>query len=70
MVKIAHSAASVVDGATAPMLLKVVRSGNVQPLKLVIHRIAMHEITKAYDMFGNAAKEDALRVAPTNVGRL
>ena len=54
----------------APILLKVVRSGNVQPLTLVIHRIAMHEITKAYDMFGNAAKEGALKVASTNVGRL
>ena len=55
-----------VDTVTTPMLLKVVRSGKLQPSKLVTHRFAMSEIMKAYDTFGNAAKEGALKVVLTN----
>ncbi len=51
------------------MLLKVVRSGKLQPGKLVTHRFAMNDIMKAYDTFGNAAKKDALKVVLTNGGR-
>ena len=55
-----------VDTVTTPMLLKVVRSGKLQPSKLVTHRFAMNDIMKAYDTFGNAAKEGALKVVLTN----
>jgi alcohol dehydrogenase len=55
-----------VDTVTTPMLLKVVRSGKLQPGKLVTHRFAMHDILKAYNTFGNAAKEGALKVILTN----
>jgi alcohol dehydrogenase len=55
-----------VDTVTTPMLLKVVRSGKLQPSKLVTHRFALNEIMKAYDTFGNAAKEGALKVVLTN----
>jgi len=55
-----------VDTVTTPMLLKVVRSGKLQPGKLVTHRFAMHDIMKAYETFGNAAKEGALKVVLTN----
>jgi alcohol dehydrogenase len=48
------------------MLLKVVRSGKLEPKKLVTHRFAMNDIMKAYDTFGNAAKEGALKVILTN----
>jgi alcohol dehydrogenase len=51
-----------VDTVTTPMLLKIVSSGKLQPGKLVTHRFAMNEIMKAYDTFGNAAKEGALKV--------
>src|SRR4029077_5602859 len=57
-----------VDTAPTPMLLKVVRSGKLQPSKLVTHRFAMNDIVKAYDTFGNAAKESALKVVLTNDG--
>src|ERR1700722_5667466 len=57
-----------VDAVTTPMLLKVVRSGKLQPAKLVTHRFAMNEIMKAYDTFGNAAKEGALKVVLKNDG--
>jgi alcohol dehydrogenase len=55
-----------VDTVTTPMLLKVVRSGKLQPSKLVTHRFAINDIMKAYDTFGNAAKEGALKVVLTN----
>jgi alcohol dehydrogenase len=48
------------------MLLKVVRSGKLQPKKLVTHRFAMNDIMMAYDTFANAAKESALKVVLTN----
>jgi alcohol dehydrogenase len=57
-----------VDTVTTPMLLKVVRSGKLQPSKLVSHRFAMDDIMKAYDTFENAAKEGALKVVLTNGG--
>jgi alcohol dehydrogenase len=57
-----------VDTVTTPMLLKVVSSGKLQPSKLVTHRFAMNDIVKAYDTFGNAAKESALKVVLTNGG--
>jgi alcohol dehydrogenase len=55
-----------VDTATTPMLLKVVRSGKLQPSRLVSHRFPMSDIMKAYDTFGNAGKEGALKVILTN----
>ncbi len=54
-----------VDAVTTPMLLKIVRAGKLQPRKLVTHRFAMNDIMKAYDTFGNAAKEGALKVVLT-----
>jgi alcohol dehydrogenase len=57
-----------VDTVTTPMLLKIVRSGKLQPAKLVTHRFAINDIMKAYDTFGNAAKEGALKVVLTNGG--
>ena len=55
-----------VDTAAIPMLLKLVGSGKLQPAKLVTHRFALGDIMKAYDTFGNAAEECALKVILTN----
>jgi alcohol dehydrogenase len=55
-----------VDTVTTPMLLKVVGSGKLQPSKLVTHRFALDDVMKAYDTFGNAAKEGALKVILKN----
>jgi alcohol dehydrogenase len=55
-----------VDTVTTPMLLKVVQSGRLQPAKLVTHRFALADVMKAYDTFGNAAKENALKVILNN----
>jgi alcohol dehydrogenase len=55
-----------VDTITTPMLLKMVQSGELQPHKLVTHRFAINDIMKAYETFGNAAKEGALKVILKN----
>lgn len=55
-----------VDTVTTPMLLKVVGSGKLQPKQLVTHRFAMSEIMQAYDTFGDAAQQGALKVTITN----
>ena len=57
-----------VDTVTTPMLLKVVKSGRLQPQKLVTHRFALNDILEAYDVFGNAAREGALKVVLKNDG--
>ena len=55
-----------VDTVTLPMLLKVVLSGKVEPAKLVTHHFHLSDIIKAYDTFGNAARESALKVVLTH----
>jgi alcohol dehydrogenase len=57
-----------VDTVTTSLLLKIVESGKLQPHKLVTHRFAMSDIMNAYDVFGNAAKEGALKVVLTSTG--
>lgn len=55
-----------VDTVTTPMLLKVVQSGRLDPRKLVTHRFALADVMKAYDTFGDAAKQRALKVVLKN----
>jgi alcohol dehydrogenase len=57
-----------VDTAATPMLLKLVASGKLQPGSLVTHRFSLDDIMKAYDTFGNAARERALKVVLTARG--
>lgn len=47
---------------TTPMLLKTLASGKLDPGKLITHRFALHQILDAYDVFGNAAREKAMKV--------
>ncbi|HEY3489373.1 MAG TPA: zinc-dependent alcohol dehydrogenase family protein [Candidatus Deferrimicrobiaceae bacterium] len=55
-----------VDTVTTPMLLKTVTSGKVQPKNLITHHFALNDVMKAYDTFGNAMKERALKVIIAN----
>jgi len=55
-----------VDTVTTPMLLKTVLSGTVKPKQLITHHFSLSEIMKAYDTFGNAMEERALKVIITN----
>lgn len=51
-----------VDTITTPMLLKAVISGAIDPRKVITHRYRLQEMLKAYDTFGHAARERALKV--------
>jgi alcohol dehydrogenase len=51
-----------VDTAATPMLLKLVEAGRLQPGQLVTHRFPLDKVMEAYDTFGNAAREGALKV--------
>jgi len=52
-----------VDTVTTPLLIKALYAGKLQPARLVTHSFALGDILKAYDIFGNAAKYSALKVA-------
>ncbi len=51
-----------VDTNSTPMLLKTVTSGKLEPSELITHRFDLADVIKAYEVFGNAAKENALKV--------
>lgn len=51
-----------VDTYTTPMLLKTVTSRRLEPSKLITHDFVLGDMLKAYDVFGNAARERALKV--------
>ena len=55
-----------VDTYTIPMLMKTVDSGKLEPEQLVTHRFKLSEIMEAYDTFGNASEEKALKVILEN----
>jgi alcohol dehydrogenase len=55
-----------VDTVTTPMLLKVVQSGKIQPKNLITHHFSLNDVSQAYQVFGNAANENALKVIITN----
>nr|WP_321527582.1 zinc-dependent alcohol dehydrogenase family protein [Sedimenticola selenatireducens] len=51
-----------VNTNTTPMLLKTVQAGTLEPAQLITHRFKFNEMLKAYEVFGNAAREQALKV--------
>ncbi len=55
-----------VDTVTTPMLLKTVMSGKIHPKKLITHHFSLIDIITAYETFGNAMKERALKVIIRN----
>jgi alcohol dehydrogenase len=55
-----------VDTAATPSLLKMVEAGTLDPKKLCTHLFQLDAAMKAYDTFGNAAREGALKVILRN----
>ena len=55
-----------VNTNTTPMLLKTVESKKLKPENLITHRFTFDQFVHAYDVFGNAAKEKALKVIISN----
>ncbi len=51
-----------VNTNTTPMLLKTVSSGKLTPGKLITHHFKLNDIMHAYEVFGNASKEKAMKV--------
>jgi alcohol dehydrogenase len=51
-----------VSTSMTPMLLKTVQSGKIKPKQLISHRFPLNQITQAYEVFRNAAKEKAMKV--------
>lgn len=51
-----------VNTNTTPMLLKTVQAHTLQPQNLISHRFTFDQFPQAYEVFGNAAKEKALKV--------
>jgi alcohol dehydrogenase len=51
-----------VDTASTPDLLKIVRSRRIDPKLLITHRFKFDKILDAYETFGHAAKTGALKV--------
>lgn len=55
-----------VDTVTTPLLLRTVVAGKIQPNRLITHHFTLNDVMQAYDTFGNAMKERALKVIITN----
>lgn len=54
-----------VDTSTTPMLFKTVQSKKIDPNKLITHHFRLDQVMEAYETFGNAGKEKALKVILT-----
>ncbi|HWL27539.1 MAG TPA: zinc-dependent alcohol dehydrogenase family protein [Burkholderiaceae bacterium] len=55
-----------VNTNTTPMLLKTVEAKRVDPASLITHRFTFDQFLHAYDVFGKAASENALKVIISN----
>ena len=51
-----------VDTFSTPTLLSMVASGSLDPTRFATHHFALEDIGQAYEVFGNAATTDALKV--------
>lgn len=51
-----------VDTASTPMLLNILRARKIDPNLLITHRFRLDKILDAYETFGNAAKTRALKM--------
>lgn len=51
-----------VNTNTTPMLLKTLQAGTLEPKGLITHRFEFEKMMDAYEVFGNAAREQAMKV--------
>jgi alcohol dehydrogenase len=54
-----------VDAYSTPTLLRLIGAGQLDPTGLVTHHFPLHDIERAYDVFGDAANTGALKVVLT-----
>lgn len=57
---------ALVDTFTIPILLKTFEAGKLDPNQLITHHFDLKEILKAYEVFGKAAQQHALKVIIKN----
>ena len=55
-----------VNTNTTPMLLKTVQANKLQPQQLISHRFTFDQFPQAYEVFGNAARQRAMKVIISN----
>ena len=55
-----------VNTNTTPMLMKNVQSGRLHPESLITHRFGFEQMLHAYEVFGNAAQQRAVKVIISN----
>ncbi|MEC5270716.1 zinc-dependent alcohol dehydrogenase family protein [Caldifermentibacillus hisashii] len=55
-----------VNTSTTPMLLKTVTSKKLQPEQLITHRFTFDQFLEAYDVFKQAAENEAMKVIISN----
>ena len=53
---------ALVDTYTIPILLKMVEEGKLKPESLITHHFPLKEAMRAYEVFGNAFQEKALKI--------
>jgi alcohol dehydrogenase len=51
-----------VDAVTTPMLLRLIEGGRLDPTPFATHHFTLSDAEEAYDVFGNAAETQALKV--------
>src|ERR1700761_6640998 len=54
-----------VDASSTPTLMRLVAMGQLKARRFVTHRFSMNEFEQAYDVFGDAASNGALKVVLT-----
>ena len=54
-----------VNGVTAPMLIDLIEAGRLDIKPMATHQFALDQMMHAYDVFGNAAANSALKVVLT-----
>jgi alcohol dehydrogenase len=54
-----------VDGSSTPTLMRLAAAGQLDAGRFVTHRFAMDDFERAYDVFGDAASNGALKVVLT-----
>ncbi len=56
----------VVNTNTIPVLLRMIKACKLDPTRLITHHFRLDEIVHAYDIFKNAAREQAIKIVLTN----
>jgi len=51
-----------INGVSAPMLIDLIDAGKLDVKPLGTHRFQLNQMMEAYDVFGNAAANQALKV--------